>query len=54
MKKNNLKFWLDAIDRICEQAKNTCDFKEWQKLKACGLLFKKYSIEELKKMQNQK
>ena len=49
MEKNrNIKFWIDAIDRLCYLAKDEKDGERFEKLKNCSLLFRKYLFQELK------
>ena len=49
--KNNLKFWINAIDRLCDLAKDEKDAERFEKLKNCSLLFRKYLLQELKTKQ---
>lgn len=49
MEKNRkVKFWINAIDKLCDLAKDEKDSERFEKLKNCSLLFRTYLIQELK------
>lgn len=49
MEKNkNIKFWINAINHLCDLAKYEKDTERFEKLKNCSLLFRKYLLQELK------